>query len=106
MRPVWWRVAAFIPVCRRQGRNPVQRQAGGAERAVRAEGKIKETGTMSARFLKLLLSAHWLGSPHAAPHFGEHSAGHSLNALALLAYQRHHSPKSGVSGRSRPEARP
>ncbi len=33
------------------------------------EGKIKETGTTSARFLKLLLSAHWLGSPRAAPHF-------------------------------------
>ncbi|CCJ07205.1 Hypothetical protein BN69_1754 [Methylocystis sp. SC2] len=34
-----------------------------------SEGKIKEDGTMSGRFRKLSLSAHWLGGARAAPHF-------------------------------------
>lgn len=96
---------AILPVCRVRAWFPIQWLAGEAERAEKREGKIKETGTMSARFLKLLLSAHWLGSPRAAPHFEGHGAARRLNTLALLAFERHYGLESGVSRRFRPEAR-
>lgn len=65
-------------------------RAGEAEKDERAEGKIKETGTRSAGFLKLLLSAHWLGEPRAAPCFLIPRAAILRKALALLDFDRHH----------------
>lgn len=87
-----------VPVCSGGGWQQAYSSAGGAQRRQRAEGKIKETGTTSGRFLKLLLSAHWLGRLLAAPHFFGRSAAYCLNTLSLLDFQRHRSPKSGISG--------
>lgn len=80
-------------------------RAGGAERAGFYEGKIKEHGTMSGQFWKLLLSAHWLGEPRAAPCFWTPRAAILRRALALRRFNRHHSPKSGCFPCFRPEAR-
>lgn len=65
-------------------------RAGGAERAGFYEGKIKEHGTMSGQFSKLLLSAHCLGEPRAAPCFWTPRAAILRKALALLGFNRHH----------------
>ena len=65
-------------------------KAGGAEKAGRVEGKIKEDGTMSGRFWKLLLSAHWLAGPQAAPRFWVSRAAIVRNPLALLNFRRHY----------------
>lgn len=54
------------------------------------EGKIKEDGTMSGRFWKLLLSAHWLGGPRAAPRFLTPRAACLRKALAMRGFDRHH----------------
>lgn len=97
---------ALIPVCRQAGFRLAGFLAGKAERAGKAEGKIKETGTMSGRFLKLLLSAHCLGAPRPAPWFWTRSAGIWRNPLALLAYDRHYGPEWGVFPRFSPGVRP
>ena len=81
-------------------------KAGGAEKAERAEGKIKEDGTMSGRFWKLLLSAHWLGDRFRHHGFEGPRAAISHKALALLGFDRHHRPKSGGFRHFGPEARP
>ena len=65
-------------------------RAGGAERAGFYEGKIKEHGTMSGQFWKLLLSAHWLGESRAAPRFRTLRAAISRKALSLQGFDRHH----------------
>ena len=65
-------------------------RAGGAERTGFYEGKIKEHGTMSGQFWKLLLSAHWLSGPRAAPRFRTPRAAISRKALALQGFDRHH----------------
>ena len=65
-------------------------RAGGAETEGKVEGKIKEHGTMSGQFWKLLLSAHWLGEPRAAPCFLTPRAAMLSKALALLGFDRHH----------------
>ena len=65
-------------------------RAGGAERAGFYEGKIKEHGTIAGQFSKLLLSAHWLGEPRAAPCFLIPRAAILRKALALLEFDRHH----------------
>ena len=106
MRIAFPRPLALVPVCSQAGSRLAAFPVGRAERSEKAEGKIKETGTTSGRFLKLLLSAHCLGAPRAAPHFLTPRAAILRNALALLAFQRHHSPKSGISGCFWPEARP
>jgi hypothetical protein len=64
--------------------------AGKAKRAVGREGKIKEDGTMAGRFGKLLLSAHWLVEPRAAPLLLHPRAAMFRNALALQGFERHH----------------
>lgn len=64
------RLAARVPVCRWQAWSSEKGQAGRAERAEKGEGKIEETGTLSGRFPKLLLSAHWLGEPARHSVFG------------------------------------
>ena len=90
MKVAFPRSAALVPVCRQAGLRLAAYRAGRAERAERAEGKIKETGTRSAGFLKLLLSAHWLGEPRAAPCFLIPRAAILRKALALLDFDRHH----------------
>lgn len=81
-------------------------RAGGAEKDERAEGKIKETGTRSAGFLNLLLSAHWLGEPRAAPCFLTARAAILCKALALLGFDRHHARRTPDFLGFWPEARP
>ena len=81
-------------------------RAGEAEKDERAEGKIKETGTRSAGFLKLLLSAHWLGEPRAAPCFLIPRAAMLRKALALHGFERHHRPISACFRRFWLESRP
>ena len=78
---------------------------GRAARDESAEGKIKETGTTLAGFLKLLLSAHWLGNRRAAPCFLVCSAASSHNTLALLDFDRHHGRRMPDFSRFWPEAR-
>ncbi|WP_157384409.1 hypothetical protein [Nitratireductor soli] len=106
MSTAFQRSARSIPVCRQAGLRLAGFPAGGAERAKKAEGKIKEDGTMSGRFRNLLLSAHWLGGPRAAPRFLPSRAAMSRNALALLGFDRHHRFESPGSRHFRPEARP
>lgn len=94
MRTAFPRPAARIPVCSQAGLRLAAFPVGEAERAEKAEGKIKETGTLSGRFLKLSLSAHWLGRPRAAPYFLSHSAVIVRNALAALDFDRHYRRKA------------
>jgi hypothetical protein len=79
---------------------------GRAETAEKAEGKIEETGTLSGRLLKLLLSAHWLGGRFRHHSFGGWSAAVSRNALALLDFDRHRGRRWYDFCRFRPQARP
>lgn len=95
-----------VSVCRRIAWIPEQKAAGGAERAERREGKIKQSGTLSGRFGKLLLSAHWLGWPRAALHSRPNGAACCGNPLVCLAPIRHHRPESKISGRRPPASRP
>jgi len=81
-------------------------KAGGAEKVEGAEGKIKETGTTLAGFLNLLLSAHWLGGPQAAPCFLIPRAAILRKALALLEFDRHHDRRTPDFLEFWPEARP
>ncbi|MDM4790301.1 hypothetical protein [Pseudomonas aeruginosa] len=106
MKVAFPRSAALVPVCRQAGLRLAAYRAGGAERAERAEGKIKETGTRSARFLKLLLSAHWLDGPRAAPHFLTSRAAILRKALALLDFGRHYSRRKPDFLEFWPEAHP
>lgn len=99
------RSAAFVPMCRQASFRLSVYWIGGAERDEGAEGKIKETGTTLAGFLKLLLSAHWLGKPGTAPCFLTYSAAPSRNTLSLLDFDRHHGLKSAVFRGPGPEAR-
>lgn len=91
MTGVFPRSARYVPVSSHAGFRLAGFPAGRAERAVKAEGKIKETGTTLARFLNLLLSAHWLGEPGLAPWFSPRGAGDSRKALALRGFDRHYS---------------
>lgn len=90
MKAAFPRGAAVFPVCRQSGVRLAACQIGRAERDERAEGKIKETGTTLAGFLKLLLPAHWLGEPRAAPYYWTPRAAMLRKALALLDFDRHH----------------
>ncbi len=81
-------------------------KAGGTEKAGRAEGKIKEDGTMSGRFWKLLLSAHWLGDRFRHHGFEGPRAAISHKALALLGFERHHRRRLAVFRRFWLESRP
>lgn len=90
MRGVFPRSARSVPVSSHTGFRLAGFPAGRAERAVKAEGKIKEHGTTSPMFSKLLLSAHWLGEPRAAPCFWTARAVILRKALALLGFDRHH----------------
>jgi hypothetical protein len=106
MRTVFPRLAALIPVSSQAGFCPAGFPAGGAEKAGRVEGKIKEDGTMPGRFWKLLLSAHWLGVRFRHHGFGRPRAAIWRNALALQGFKRHHRPISAVFRRFFQESRP
>ncbi|MBN9044584.1 MAG: hypothetical protein J0H18_02810 [Rhizobiales bacterium] len=90
MRAAFPRSAALVSASGRAGLRPAGFPAGGAEKAERAEGKIKEDGTMSGRFWKLLLSAHWLGGRFQHHSFEGWCAAISRKALVLLSFNRHH----------------
>lgn len=93
-----------VPMCSQTGFRLAVFLAGWAERSKRAEGKIKETGTMRWRFRGKPLSAHCFGEPRAAPWFWPPRAACLLKAFALEGFDWHHSPKSGGIPCSRPEA--
>ncbi|WLA47913.1 hypothetical protein QIH80_40980 [Bradyrhizobium elkanii] len=105
MRMAFSRSEAVIPVCRQAGLRLAEFPAGKAEKAEKAEGKIKETGTRSAGFLKLLLSAHWLDGPQAAPWFLIPRAAMLRKALASLVFDRHHGRRTPDFVEFWPEAR-
>ncbi|MCM2473138.1 hypothetical protein HGO38_06565 [Rhizobium sp. CG5] len=100
------RSLVFIPVCSQAGSRLAAFSVGRAERAEKAEGKIKETGTMSVWFQGKPLSAHCLGEPRAAPWFWTPRAACPRKALALQSFDRHSSPNSGVFRLVGPEAHP
>ncbi len=98
--------AQSVPASRQAGLCLAELPAGKAKTAGKGEGKIKEDGTMSGRFRELLLSAHWLGQPRAAPRFLTPRAAISRKALALQGFERHHRPISACFRGFRPEPRP
>ena len=98
--------AALVSASGRAGLRPAGFPAGGAEKAERAEGKIKEDGTISGRFWKLLLSAHWLGGRFRHHGFEGPRAAISCKALALHGFERHHRPISACFQRFSLESRP
>lgn len=105
MRMAVPRSTAVIPVCSQTRWRLAALPAGRADRAEKAEGKIKETGTLSGRFLHLLLSAHCLGERRAAPWFWTSRAAMLRNALALRRFDRHHDRRTPDVRHSRPGAR-
>lgn len=64
--------------------------AGWARKAGKAEGKIKDTGTLPRRFLGKPLSAHCFGARRTAPCFWVSRAAIWRNALALQGFDRHY----------------
>lgn len=106
MRMAFLRPAARFPVCRQACLRLTAFPVGRAETAEKAEGKIEETGTLSGRFPKLSLSAHWLGGRFRHHGFEWWSAAISRNVLALLIFDRHHGRRSRDFRRFWPEARP
>jgi protein tyrosine phosphatase (PTP) superfamily phosphohydrolase (DUF442 family) len=83
--------AAALRVCRRAGLRLAGIPVGRAERVEKAEGKIKETGTISDRFQGKPLSAHCSGGPRAAPWFCSQGAAAVRDPLVLLDFDRHYS---------------
>nr|BBA73565.1 hypothetical protein [Ochrobactrum sp. PW1] len=109
MRMVFPRLLALVPVCSHARARLAACPAGKVERSEKAEGKIKETGTMRRRFRGKPLSAHCFGAALAAPCFWTSRAAMARKALALQGFERHRSPKSGLLpafDAFRPEARP
>lgn len=106
MRMAYPRSAALVPVCSHACLRLAAFPVGRTDRAEKAEGKIKQTGTLSGRFVNLLLSAHCLGKPRAAPWFWTPRAANLRNALALQDFDRHHGRRTPDCCEFRPEARP
>lgn len=104
MRMAFPRPLALVPVCSQVGSRLAAFPVGRAERTEKAEGKIKETGTMGWRFHGKPLSAHCFGAPFPAPWFWMRRAATLRKALALQGFERHHSPKWGGFLRFEPEA--
>ena len=96
MTGVFPRSARYVPVSSHAGFRLAGFPAGRAERAVKAEGKIKETGTLSGLFLGKPLSAHCFGARRTAPCFWVSRAEIWRKALALLGFDRHHSRRLAV----------
>jgi hypothetical protein len=63
-----------------------------AEKAGKAEGKIKETGTPRRRFLGKPLSAHCFRGAEVAPSFQGRGAALAVSSLKSLGYLRHCAP--------------
>jgi len=105
MKMAFPRPPALVPVCSQARSRLAAFPVGRAERSEKAEGKIKETGTMRRRFLGKPLSAHCFGEALAAPSFRSPRAASRRKALALRGFGRHHSPKSGGFPHFGPEAR-
>ena len=89
MRMAFPRPLALVPVCSQAGSRLAAFPVGRAERSEKAEGKIKETGTLSGRFLGKPLSAHCFGTRRTAPCFWASRAAIWRKALALLGFDRH-----------------
>ena len=106
MKAAFLRSAALISASGRAGLRPAGFPAGSAEKAERAEGKIKEDGTMSGRFRKLLLSAHWLGGRFRHHGFEGPRAAILRKALALQGFERHHRRRSAGFRGFWPESHP
>lgn len=85
-----------LPVCSQAGERLAVFPAGRAKRAGKAEGKIKETGTLSGLFLGKPLSAHCFGARRTAPCFWGSRAEIWRKALAFLDFDRHPSRVSAV----------
>ena len=85
-----------LPVCSQARDRLAAFPAGRAKREGKAEGKIKETGTLSGRFLGKPLSAHCFGTRRMAPCFWVSRAAIRRKALALLGFDRHSSRISAV----------
>ena len=98
--------ATLVSASCRAGLRPAGFPAGRAEKTERAEGKIKEDGTISSRFWKLLLSAHWLGVRFRHHGFEGPRAAILRKALALQGFERHHRPISACFRRFWLESRP
>ena len=79
-----------FPVCSQAWVRLAAFPAGRAKRERKAEGKIKETGTVSGRFLGKPLSAHCFGARRTAPCFRALRAAMWRKALALLGFDRHY----------------
>lgn len=103
MRMAFPRPLALVPVCSQAGSRLAAFPVGRAEKA---EGKIKETGTMRRRFQGKPLSAHCFGAALTAPSFWNPRAASRRKALALQGFDRHHSPKPGSFPHFWLEARP
>ena len=86
-----------LPVCSQARGRLAAFPAGRAKRERKAEGKIKETGTLSGRFLGKPLFAHCFGTRRTAPCFWASRAAIWRKALALLGFDRHYSLISAVS---------
>ncbi|MDH7789011.1 hypothetical protein QBD01_005062 [Ochrobactrum sp. 19YEA23] len=95
-----------LPVCSQAGGRLAVFPAGRAKRAGKAEGKIKETGTLSGRFLGKPLSAHCFEARRTAPCFWVSRAAIWREALALLGFDRHYSRISPDFSEFWLEARP
>jgi hypothetical protein len=80
-----------LPVCSQASGRLAAFPAGRAKKAGRAEGKIKETGTQSGRFLGKPLSAHCFGVRRTALLFWASRAEMWPKALSLLVFNRHYS---------------
>ena len=78
-----------LPVCSQARGRLAAFPAGRAKRGRKAEGKIKETGTLSGRFLGKPLSAHCFGTRRTAPCFWVSRAAIWRKALVLLGFDRH-----------------
>ena len=98
--------AQSVPASRQAGLCLAELSAGKAKTAGKGEGKIKEHGTTSGQFSKLLLSAHCLAGARTARHFWTPRAARLRNALALLDFDRHYGRKSPCFRDFRPEAQP
>ncbi|UGQ22240.1 hypothetical protein [Brucella anthropi] len=106
MRTAFPRSAVLIPASSQAGLRLAGFPVGEAEKAKKAEGKIKEDGTISGRFWKLLLSAHWLGCRFRHHGFEGPRAAISGKALALQGFERHYRPISACFRRFWQESRP
>ena len=95
-----------LPVCSQARGRLAAFPARRAKRERKAEGKIKETGTLSGRFLGKPLSAHCFGARRTAPCFWASRAAIWRKALALLGFDRHYSRLSAFCVPKRHGMRP